>query len=92
MSCTGNCNQGRACTCWHPDLSRITLTELDLEEGPSATRVISPPQSPPDPQRTKRLTRALATAALALIAFGVLMLCCAEKADQPEPITQPRNP
>lgn len=94
--CTGTgCHKGRTpqtCNCRprlvvHPDLHRITLTELDLEIPPSDTRVIAPPPrraALPDPMRGRRLTRAAATAAAtaaaALIAFGVLLLCAAHQA------------
>lgn len=67
----------------HPDLHRITLTELDLEIPHSDTRVIAAPARRPalrDPMRRKRLSIAAATAAAALIAFGVLLLCAAHQA------------
>lgn len=79
--CTGSCNQGRApCDCaamprpvLHPHLHRITLTELDLELPPDATRVI---KAPPAPLLTRtRRDRAIdvvkAVMALALLAFGL---------------------
>jgi len=61
----------------HPDLHRVTLTELDLEIAPSDARVITPPArraALPDPMKRRRLTRAAATAAMALVAFGLLCL------------------
>jgi hypothetical protein len=90
-ACTGSCNQGRApCDCaamprpvlrpvLHPDLHRVTLTELDLELPHDAERVIpAPPRAPrtrpADPMQRRRLSRAGATAAAALIAFGLLCL------------------
>lgn len=84
-ACTGSCNQGRApydCTAMprqalrpvlHPDLHRITLTELDLELPHDATRVI---KAPPPPLLTRaRRERSIdifkAVLALAFLAFGL---------------------
>ena len=90
--CAGTgCRQGRepqSCNCKprlvaHPDLHRITLTELDLELPHDAARVIAPPPSPrrpADPMRRRRLTLAGATAAAAFICFGVLLLCASMQA------------
>lgn len=59
----------------HPDLHRITLTELDLELPHDDRRVIAPPlRRPADPMKRRRLTRAGVTAAAALVAFGLLVL------------------
>jgi len=73
----------------HPDLRRVTLTELDDDTSFPIERDIPPPLSPrrpllpptpADPLRGKRWTRAGATAAIALIAFGVLLWCSANHA------------
>lgn len=72
-----------------PDLHRITLTQLDDDTAYPIERAISPPLSPrrpllpptpADPLRGKRWSRAGATAAIALIAFGVLLWCSAHQA------------
>jgi hypothetical protein len=67
----------------HPDLHRITLTQLDDDTAYPIERATPAPARRPalsDPMRRKRLSIAAATAAAALIAFGVLLLCAAHQA------------
>jgi hypothetical protein len=73
--CAGNCNQGRAaCNCRHPDLTRITLTELDDDYARDPECTFPPPAVDVDPQLRGRVLLATATASIALIAFGLLLL------------------
>lgn len=85
--CTGGCLQGRsACDCrqrlvMHPDLHRVTLTQLDDDTRYPIERPIPAPAKrprPADPMRRKRLSIATATAAVALVAFGVLLMCASK--------------
>lgn len=66
-------NQGRGCVCRHPDLTRVTLTELDLELPHDAARVI---KAPPPPllarsHRDRARDVVVAVCAMALLAFGL---------------------
>ena len=64
-ACTGNCNQGRACTCV------LSQTELANELGPDDTRVIAPPMLTPDDAaaiaRIRRWTLLLIAAGFAVL-------------------------
>lgn len=65
MSCTGNCSQGRACTCV------VSQTELANTVPLDATRTWSPP---PYEEPPRGRTLAWTVLALALVAAGLLML------------------
>lgn len=58
----------------HPDLSRITLTELDDDYARDPECTFPPPAVDVDPQLRGRVLLATATASIALIAFGLLLL------------------
>lgn len=65
MSCTGNCQQGRACSCV------ASQTEMANGLGPCAERVIAPPMLTPDDAaaiaRIRRWTLLLIAAGFAVL-------------------------